>query len=121
MSLSFDKHPDYKHYFLLLRLGVTKATITQKIQVNVMHRHGHWAEAHTHTCMGTDRAQTLRGGDRHTVVSKVATDSERPRQPDRNTHTHGLTHTGKKGFTQTVPEAHPLRDDRIRGTAITAI
>jgi len=30
---SFDKHPDYKHYFLLLRLGVTKATITQKIQV----------------------------------------------------------------------------------------
>jgi len=30
---SFDKHPNYKHYFLLLRLGVTKATITQKIQV----------------------------------------------------------------------------------------
>lgn len=30
----YDQHPEYKHYFLLLRLGVSKATIIQKIQVN---------------------------------------------------------------------------------------
>jgi len=30
---TYDKHPDYKHYFMLLRLGVSKATIIQKIQI----------------------------------------------------------------------------------------
>eukprot|EP00658_Telonema_sp_P-2_P015779 TRINITY_DN16090_c0_g1_i8.p1 TRINITY_DN16090_c0_g1~~TRINITY_DN16090_c0_g1_i8.p1 ORF type:complete len:151 (-),score=41.60 TRINITY_DN16090_c0_g1_i8:222-674(-) len=30
----YDQHPAYKHYFLLLRLGVNKMTIIQKIQVN---------------------------------------------------------------------------------------
>eukprot|EP00656_Telonema_subtile_P028878 TRINITY_DN3160_c0_g1_i1.p1 TRINITY_DN3160_c0_g1~~TRINITY_DN3160_c0_g1_i1.p1 ORF type:complete len:145 (-),score=41.03 TRINITY_DN3160_c0_g1_i1:286-720(-) len=29
----YDQHPEYKHYFLLLRLGVSKDTIIQKIKV----------------------------------------------------------------------------------------